>query len=135
MKVGEFRKSKRKRKGKKKRKKKKEEGEVQKKEMVENVQREDCKPLHDEDERGKEGKRRQREKRTSQSETSLGEVWKRTLSPFALGAELAMCQHCSGRTAEKDGNDGKDAAAGSSGKKEQMVDSSGPAKKEKTAQK
>ena len=56
--------------------------------MVENVQREDCKPLHDEDERGKEGKRRQREKRTSQSETSLGEVWKRALSPFALGGRI-----------------------------------------------
>ena len=42
------------------------------------------------------------------------------LSPFALGAELAMCQRCSGRTAEKDGDDGKDAAAGSSGKRERM---------------
>ena len=31
-----------------------------------------------------------------------------------------MCQRCSGRTAEKDGDDGKDAAAGSSGKREQM---------------
>ena len=27
------------------------------------------------------------------------------LSPFALGAELAMCQRCSRRIAEKDGDD------------------------------
>ena len=42
------------------------------------------------------------------------------LSPFAFGAEMAMCQRCSGWTAEKDVDDGKDAAAGSSGKREQM---------------
>ena len=29
------------------------------------------------------------------------------LSPFAFGAELVVCQRCSGRTAEKDGGDGK----------------------------
>ena len=42
------------------------------------------------------------------------------LSTFAIGAELVVCQCCSGRIAEKDGDDGKDAAAGSSGKREQM---------------
>ena len=60
----------------------------------------------------------QEERRTSQSETNLGEVWKVALSPFAFGAELAMCQRCGRRTAEKDGGDGKDA--GSSGKRRQM---------------
>ena len=61
----------------------------------------------------------QEEKRTSQSEANLVEVWKVALSPFAFGAELAVCQRCGGRTAEKDGGDGKDAA-GISGKRRQM---------------
>ena len=38
------------------------------------------------------------------------------LSPFAVGAELVFCQCYSGRIAEKDGDDGNDAAAGSSSK-------------------
>ena len=58
------------------------------------------------------------ERRTSQSETNFGEVWKVAPSPVAFGAELVICQ-CGGRTAEKDGGDGKDAA-GSSGKTRQM---------------
>ena len=65
-------------------------------------------------------KKRQTEKRTSQSETSNGEVWKMALSLSVFVAELSVCQCCSGRTAEKDGDDGKDAAAGSSGEREQM---------------
>ena len=36
------------------------------------------------------------------------------------GSELALCQRCSGRIAEKDGDDGKNAAAGSSTKRKQM---------------
>ena len=48
-----------------------------------------------------------------------GEDWEVGLSPFAIGAELDLCQRCSSRTAEKDGGDGKDAA-GSSGKRRQM---------------
>ena len=41
----------------------------------------------------------------------------RCLFPYSLfWAELAMCQRCGGRTAEKDGDVGKDAA-GSSGKR------------------
>ena len=62
----------------------------------------------------------QEERRTSQSETNLGEVWEVALSPFTFGTELAMCQRCGGRTAEKDGGDGKDAA-GSSGKKKEKT--------------
>ena len=49
-----------------------------------------------------------------------GEVWKMALSPLAFGAELVMCQRCSGWAAEKDGDDGKNAAAGSSSEREQM---------------
>ena len=80
----------------------------------------DRKSLHGEDERGKERKGRPKETQTSQSETSPGEVWKMSLSPFAVGAELAVCQGCSGRIAEMDGDDGKDAAAGCSSEREQM---------------
>ena len=61
----------------------------------------------------------QEERRTSQRETNLEEVWEVALSPFAFGAELAMCQRCGGRTTEKDGGDGK-GAAGRSGKRRQM---------------
>ena len=42
------------------------------------------------------------------------------LSPFAIWAELAVCHCCSGRIAEKDGDDGKDEAPGSSSQREQM---------------
>ena len=42
------------------------------------------------------------------------------LSPYASGAELAMCQRFSRRIADKDGADGKVAAAGSSSEREQM---------------
>ena len=65
--------------------------EAQKK-LVEKVQRKDRQSLFGEDERGKERKGRPKEKQTSQSETSPGEVWKMALSPFAVGAELAVCQ-------------------------------------------
>ena len=71
------------------------EGELQKKALVEKVQRKDRKPLHGEDKRGKERKGRHEETQTTQSETSLGEIW------------LAVCQRCSRRIAEKDGDDGK----------------------------
>ena len=53
LKGGEFRNSERERRGRKRRKK---EGDVQKKELVENVQREDRKPVYGEDERGRERK-------------------------------------------------------------------------------
>ena len=76
--------------------------------------------LYCEDERGKERNGRPKEKQTSQGVTDLGEVWKMALSPYAVGAELAVCQFCSGRMAEKDGDDGKDAAARSSSEREQM---------------
>ena len=66
------------------------------------MQREDRNPLHGEEERGKERKGRQKERQPSQSETSLGEIWKMALSPSTVGAELALCQRCS-RIAEKDG--------------------------------
>ena len=58
------------------------------------------------------------------------------LSPFAVGAESVVCQCYSGRIAEKDRDDGKDAAAGSSGEKEQIGGGDSTkdeaAKKEKT---
>ena len=103
VKGGEFKKSERKRSGRKRRKKEKE-GEVQKKELVENVQRKDRKPLYGEDERGKERQGRQKERQTSESETSLGEIWKMALRKIA----------------EKEGDDGKVAAAASSSEMEQM---------------
>ena len=59
------------------------------------------------------------ERRTSQSETNFGEVWEVALSPAAVGAELAVCPHCSGRTAQKEAGDGKNAA-GISGKRRQV---------------
>ena len=79
---------------------------------MEKVQRKDHKSLYGEGERGKERKGRQKERQTS--ETSLWEIWKMALSPPASGAELAMCQRCSRRIVEKDGDDGKVAAAESS---------------------
>ena len=60
----------------------------------------------------------QEERRTSQSETNLGEVWRVALSLFAFWAELAMCQRCSRRIAEKDGDDEKMDAARSSSERE-----------------
>ena len=82
-------------------KEKEEECEVQKKKkLVEKVQRKDGKSLYGGDVRRKERKGRQKERQTSQSETSLGEVWKMALSPFPFGTEFVVCQHCSGRTRE-----------------------------------
>ena len=43
--------------------------------------------------------------------TGLGEVWKIALSLGAVDTELALCQCCSRRIAEKDGDNGKVAAA------------------------
>ena len=53
--------------------------------------------------RGGKRKRKegQRERQTSQSGTSLREIWKMALSPCASGAELALCQRCSRRIEEK----------------------------------
>ena len=65
-----------------------------------------CKHTSDEEKRGCDRKGKQEERRTSQSEANLGEVWKVALFPFAFGAELVMCQRCGGWTAEKDGGDG-----------------------------
>ena len=101
-------------------KEKEETGEARKSKLVEKVQRKDRTFLHGEDQRRKERKRRPKEKQTSQGETSPGEVWKMALSPFAIWAELAVCHCCSGRIAEKDGDDGKDEAPGSSSQREQM---------------
>ena len=96
----------------KKWKKEKEKGETQKKKLVEKC-KEKIVSLFTarmtEEKKEKEGRKRDRRPR-----------WKMALSPFAFGAELAVCQRCSGRTAEKDGDDGKNAAAGSTGEREQM---------------
>ena len=35
---------------------------------------------------------------------NLGKIWEVTLSPFAIGAELAECQCCSRRTSKKNGD-------------------------------
>ena len=80
----------------------------------------------------KESKRRERRPKASQT---LGKFGKWLFSPFATGAELAVCQCCSRGTAEKDGGDGEDAA-GSAGERRQMggLDSTmvEAAKREKT---
>ena len=98
-----------------------EEGEVPKKKLVEKVQRKDGESLYGREERRKERKGGPRERQTSQSETSLGGVWKMAVSPFAFGTELVVCQCYSGRIAENDGEDGKTAAAGSSSERKQVV--------------
>ena len=93
------------------------EGEVQKKNLVEQWQRKDSKSLHGGDERRKkqkkekEGRKRDRRPRTRHV---LGKSGRWLFLLFAFGAELVVCQRCNGRTAEKDGDDGKNAAAGSS---------------------
>ena len=64
--------------------------------------------------------KKERQKETSQSETSLGDIWKMALFPCAVGAESDLCKCCNRRLAEKDGDDGKVAAVGKSSKKEWM---------------
>ena len=99
---------------------KEEEGEVQKKKLVEEVQRKDgTSPCGREERRG-ERKGRPKDGQASKSETSLGKVWKMALSLNAVGAELVVCQRCSGRIAEKNGDDGKNAAARSPSERKQM---------------
>ena len=97
-----------------------EKSEVQKKQWAEKVSAKDCKLPFGEEERRRGRKERQKERQTTQNETSLGEVWKIALSPCASGTELALCQRCSRRVAEKDGDDEKVAAAASSSDMEQM---------------
>ena len=58
----------------------------------------------------KESRKKARRPKVRQTVEKIGEV---ALSPSAFGAELAMCQRCGGRTAEKD-------AAGCSGERRQM---------------
>ena len=67
-------------------------------------------------------KEEEKEKKGSNNHkrTSFREVWKKALSPFASAAELAMCQRCSRRFAEKDGDDGNVAATVSSSERLQM---------------
>ena len=60
------------------------------KELVEKVQREDRKPLYDEEKRERvcERKRKQKGSPTSQSETNPGEDWEVAPSPFAHGGRV-----------------------------------------------
>ena len=95
-----------------KKKKGKEKGEIQKKKLVEKCKEKIVSLFTERMKEEKKRKGRQKERQTPR--------WKMALSPFAFGAELAVCQRCSGRTAEKDGDDGKNAAAGSTGEREQM---------------
>ena len=62
--------------------------------------------------RMKRGRKKEceRRERCSKARPSLVKSGKWLFSPFASGAELAMCQCFSRRTAEEDGGDGKDAA-------------------------
>ena len=83
------------------------------------MQRKDRTFLHGEEARGEERQGRPKEKQMSQRDKSWG-LWKMALSPLAVGAELAACPCCSGRIAVKDGDDEKDAAAGSSSEREKM---------------
>ena len=77
------------------------------------MRRKDSKFNHRKEERRRKRKDRQKEGHTHQNETSFGEVWKIALSPGDCGTELAWCQCCSRRIAEKDGDNGKVAAAAS----------------------
>ena len=79
------------------------------------MQRKDCKLSYSEEERRRERKEMQKDRQTSQNE-----VWKIALSLCAERAELATCQRRSRRIAEKDGDDGKVAASGSSSEREQV---------------
>ena len=85
-----------------------------KKKLMEKVQRKDRTFLHGEDERKEEKK----EKEIQMKNRRPRERDKSSL--LAIGAESAVCHSCSGRIAEKDGDDGKDAAGGSSNEREQM---------------
>ena len=58
---------------------------MQKKVLVEKVRREDRKPLYGEGERRKERKGSQNQRQAYLDETSVGQVWKMALSPFAIG--------------------------------------------------
>ena len=81
---------------------------------MEKVQRKDRTFLHGEDER-------KEEKKEMEGQMKNRRPRKRDKpSLLAIGAELAVCHSCSGRIAEKDGDDGKDAAGGSSNEREQM---------------
>ena len=68
---------------------------------------------------GRMEKESQRRERRPKARQTLERFWEVAFSPFATGAELAMCYCCSRRTAEKDGGDGEDAAGGA-GKRRQM---------------
>ena len=67
-----------------------------------------------------EKKERQKEGQNPQNETSFGEVWEIALSLGDYGTELAWCQCSSRRIAEKDGDNGKVAAAAISSERGQM---------------
>ena len=73
---------------KKKKKKKKEKAKYRKRSWWKKVQRKDSKPLYGDDKKEKKG--RQKKKQTSQSETSLGEIWKMSLSLLAFLGRIAF---------------------------------------------
>ena len=92
---------------KKKRKKKKKKVKHRRSRWWKKGERKYGESLYNREERRKERKGRPKEKQTSQSETSLGKVWKVALSLLTVGAELVVCQCCSGRIEEKDGDHGR----------------------------
>ena len=65
------------------------------------------------------GKKCRREVDVPKQDQTLGKSGRCLFLLFALGAKLAVCQRCSGRTAEKDGDDGKGCSRGSSSEREQ----------------
>ena len=99
----------------KKEKEKEGKGEAQKKKkLVEKVSRKDrffFTARMKEEKKEKEGQKKDRRPRERQV---LGKSGRWVFLLFAVKAELAVCQCCSGSIAEKDGDDGKEAAAAGS---------------------
>ena len=81
---------------------------MQKREMVEEEQRDHLKPVYDETEERQKKEKESKISETPRSEANLGEVWEVVLSPSDGEAELAMRQCCSRRATQNRGSD-KDA--------------------------
>ena len=95
-----------------------EEGEAQEKKMVEKCKESIASLFALRPKEDVKGKERKKEARRPKVRQTLGKTGT-CPSPFDSGAQLAMCQRCTRRTAEKEGGDGEDAA-GTSGKRRQM---------------
>ena len=88
-------------KGKEVQKEKEEEGEAQKQEMVDKVQREDRKLHYGEEDRGWERKGMQEERGRPKARQTWEKAGRWLFLLLLLGQKLALCQCCGGIIAEK----------------------------------